>query len=139
MPELIRSIAARFREYLGNRRRLPRYRVRLSVRVSPVRTATPARISTSEQDALYGYTRDMSASGLALVLPAIRINNIYLMGEGRTLEILIEHESEPIVIYAVPVRYERLEEGEADKGYLIGVRISEMTEGDRTRYTALLK
>ena len=139
MPELIRSIAARFREYLGNRRRLPRYRVRLSVRVSPVRAATPTRVNTSEQDALYGYTRDMSASGLALVLPAIRINNIYLMGEGRTLEILIEHESEPIVIYAVPVRYERLEEGEADKGYLIGVRISEMTDGDRTRFTALLK
>ncbi|MCA1557218.1 MAG: PilZ domain-containing protein [Acidobacteria bacterium] len=139
MPELIRSIAARFREYLGNRRRAPRYRVRLSVRVSPLRTAKPARVSASEQDALYGYTRDISTSGLALVLPAIRINNIYLMGEGRTLEILIEHESEPIVIYAVPVRYEKLEEGEADKGYVVGIRITEMIEEDRKRFTALLK
>ncbi|HEY0319489.1 MAG TPA: PilZ domain-containing protein [Pyrinomonadaceae bacterium] len=139
MPEIIRSIAARFREYLGNRRRSPRYRVRLSVRVSPVRAARPARVSLTEQDALYGYTRDISSSGLALILPAIRINSIYLMGEDRTLEILIEHESEPMVIYAVPTRYEKLEEGAADKGYLIGVRITEMSAEDRTRYNALLK
>lgn len=139
MPELIRSIAARVREYLGNRRRAPRYRVRLSVRVSPVKAARPARISAAESDALYGYTRDLSASGLALILPAIRINNIYLTGEDRTLEILIEHESEPIVIYGVSTRYEKLEEGAADKGYLIGVRITEMSPEDRARFTALLK
>jgi hypothetical protein len=139
MPELIRSIAARFREYLGNRRRAPRYKVRLSVRVSPVRSAKPARVSLTEQDALYGYTRDISISGLALILPAIRINSIYLMGENRTLEILIEHESEPIVIYAVPTRYEKLEEEDADKGYLIGVKLTDMTAEDRTRFNALLK
>lgn len=139
MPELIRSIAARVREYLGNRRRAPRYRVRLSVRVSPVLSAKPARAYSTERDALYGYTRDISASGLALILPAIRINNIYLTGEDRTLELLIEHESEPIVIYCVTVRYEKLEEVDADKGYLIGVRITEVSEEDRTRLEALLK
>jgi c-di-GMP-binding flagellar brake protein YcgR len=141
MPELIRSIAARFREYLGNRRRMPRFRVRLSARVSPVRSARPARVSMTEQDALYGYTRDISATGLALILPAIRINNIYLMGEDRTLEILIEHESDPIVMYATSARYEKLEdeaEG-ADKGYLLGVKIIEMSAEDRARFEALLK
>jgi hypothetical protein len=61
------------------------------------------------------------------------------MGENRTLEILIEHESEPIVIYAVPTRYEKLEEEEADKGYLIGVKITEVSAEDRARFTALLK
>ena len=139
MPELIRSIAARFREYLGNRRRAPRYRVRLSVRVSPVKAARPARLSALEPDALYGYTRDISVTGLALILPSIRINNIYLTGEDRTLEILIEHESEPIVIYGISARYEKLEEGEADKGYVVGIKITEMSAEDRTRFTALLK
>lgn len=139
MPELIRSIATRFREYLGNRRRSPRYKVRLSVRVSPAPLVRPARTAVTDRDALYGYTRDISASGLALILPAIRINNIYLTGEDRALEILIEHESEPIVIYGVAARYEKLEEGDADKGYLIGVQIIEMTAGDRARFTALLR
>lgn len=119
---------------------MPRYRVRLSARVSPVRTARPARPSMTEQDALYGYTRDISATGLALILPAIRINNIYLMGEDRTLEILIEHESDPIVMYATSARYEKLEgEESADKGYLLGVKITEMTPEDRARLNALLK
>lgn len=139
MAELIRSIAARVREYLGNRRRAPRRKMRLSVRVSPVKAAQPARVSAADSDALYGYTRDISSSGLALILPAIRINNIYLMGEDRTLEILIEDESEPIVIYGISTRYEKLEEGKADKGYLIGIRITEMSAEDRARYTALLK
>ena len=139
MPELIRSIAARFREYMGNRRRAPRFKVRLSVRVSPLRSAKPQRFSSTEKDALYGYTRDISSAGLALILPAIRINNIYLTGEDRTLEILIEDKDEPIVIYGTTSRYERLDEDGADKGYLIGVRITEMSAEDRARFTALLK
>ena len=138
MPELIRSIAARFREYLGNRRRAPRYRVRLSVSVAPLQAAKPTRAS-AERDALYGYTRDISSTGMALILPTIRINNTYLTGDDRTLEILVEHESDPIVIYAVPNRYEKLDDEGADKGYLIGVRITEMSDDDRTRFGGLLK
>lgn len=138
MPELIRSIAARVREYVGNRRRAQRYKVRLSVSVSPVEGRKPASRAV-ERGALYGYTRDISSSGLALILPAIRINNTYLTGEDRTLEVLIEHEAEPIVIYAVTTRYEKLDEEGADKGYLIGVKIVEMSDEDRLRYTALLK
>lgn len=140
MPELIRSIAARVREYLGNRRRAPRYRVRLSVSVSPAPDERMVRTSSAAvRDALYGYTRDISSTGLALVLPAIRIGNIYLMGEGRTLEILVEDGSEPIVIYAAPVRYEKLEDESRDKGYLIGVRVIEMSDGDHARFSKLLK
>jgi hypothetical protein len=140
MPELIRSIAARFREYLGNRRRSPRFKLRLSVRVTPVPSATPAaRMSAAEPDSLYGYTRDASTSGLALILPSIRINNIYLTGEDRRLEILIENESDPIVMYGVTARYEKLEAEDADKGYLIGVKITEMTDEDRARFLRLLK
>lgn len=143
MPELIRSIAARVREYVGNRRRAQRYRVRLSASVSPVENTRLSRtggaVTAVTRGALYGYTRDISSSGLALILPTIRIDNIYLTGEDRTLEILIEHEAEPIVIYAVAARYEKLDEEGADKGYLIGVKIVEMSEEDRKRYTALLK
>lgn len=139
MPELIRSIATRFREYLGNRRRAPRFKLRLSISVTPMQAAKPARVAAT-RDALYGYTRDISTTGLALILPAIRINNTYLTGEDRTLEILVEHESDPIVIYGVPTRYEKLEEEDgADKGYLIGVKITDMNDHDRARFETLLK
>lgn len=113
--------------------------MRLSVSVMPAPDVRGARSSQAVRDALYGYTRDISATGLALILPAIRINNIYLAGEDRTLEILVEDEGEPIVIYAAPVRYEKLDDEDKDKGYLVGVRVVEMSEGDRARYNALLK
>jgi c-di-GMP-binding flagellar brake protein YcgR len=138
MPELIRAIAARVREYVGNRRRAQRYHVRLSVSVAPAPKARPVRVSV-DRNALYGHTRDISSTGLALILPAIRISNVYLAGEGRELEILLEHEDDPVVVYATPVRYEKLDEEAEEKGYLLGVQIVEMSDADRERYMSLLK
>ena len=140
MPELIRTIAARLREYVGNRRRTPRYRVRWPVSVSPleVRKSPNGARRPATGAALSGFTRDVSASGLGLVLPAIRINDVYLT-EGRTLEILLEHQNGPIVMYAVAVRYEKLDEEAAENGYLVGMRIMEMEEGDRARFIESLE
>jgi len=38
----------------------------------------------------------------------------------------------------IPVRYESLEEGESETGYVIGARIEEMSDADRTRFLELL-
>lgn len=142
MPELIRTIAARLREYVGNRRRTPRYRVRWPVSVSPLEARkSPNGARVAMRAALSGFTRDVSASGLGLILPAIRINDVYLT-EGRTLEILLEHQNGPIIMYAVTVRYEKLdEEAEeaTEKGYLVGMRIMEMEETDRARFIESLE
>ena len=137
MPEFVRSIAARLREYVGNRRRATRYRVRLAVSVSLVETKKVVN-GPRHAASLAGYTRDISTTGLALILPAIRIGDNYLTGENRTLEILIEHEAEPLVIYATSTRYEKLDEEGAVKGYLIGVKITEMSDDDRARYIAYM-
>ena len=85
--------------------------------------------------ALEGHTRDISAHGLAIVVPAIRIDEHYLVGEGRMLLIELQLSGRTIQIRAAPVRYERLDEDESDSGYLIGVRINEMSEDDRAVYS----
>jgi hypothetical protein len=89
--------------------------------------------------ALEGFTRDVSATGLALILPAIRIGEHYLTGEGRILRITLEFPTGPIQIDAVPVRYERLDENEPEKGYLVGVKIAEMSDDDRARFNEGMK
>jgi hypothetical protein len=71
---------------------------------------------------------------MALILPAIRIGEHYLMGEGRNLRLIIELPTGPIEMDVTPVRYERLDEDETDKGYLVGVQIAEMSDHDRARY-----
>ncbi|HEX8338269.1 MAG TPA: PilZ domain-containing protein [Pyrinomonadaceae bacterium] len=136
MPELIRTIASRLREIVGNRRRAPRRRVRLAVFVSLLDStpgATPAA-------GVAGHTRDVSESGLGLVLPAIRLGGRYLVGEGVTLRLTLKLGAQSARLYGTPVRYERLEEeqdGQNGPGFLVGVRLTE--DGDRALLADYLK
>ncbi len=136
MPELIRTIASRLREFVGNRRRAPRRRVRLPVFVSlldPTPGAPPA-------GGVAGHTRDASESGLGVVLPVIRLGGRYLVGEGVTLRLTLNLGDKSARLYGTPVRYERLdaaEDGQSDSGFLIGVRLND--DGDRALLAEYLK
>ena len=132
MAELLRAIAARLHRYIGDRRRAPRYRMRVPVTLwLPEAKANGARRPSS---VLEGFTRDASATGLALILPAIRIGEHYLIGQGRNLRLRLELPNATLQMDVTPVRYERLDEDETEKGYLVGVQIAEMSDEDRERY-----
>jgi c-di-GMP-binding flagellar brake protein YcgR len=138
MPELIRSIAARLRSMVGNRRKFPRLKARLPLTVSIAlrhKAATGARPAP----ALSGYTRDLSATGLAIILPAILLGEQHLTGEGRTLLITLELPAGPIKVQAVPARYERLDEEGTEKLYLVGVRFTGMSGEDWALFEEYLK
>ena len=135
MPELLRTIASRLREMVGNRRRAPRHRVRLPVFVSLLDGAAgtaPAGVA--------GHTRDVSESGLAVVLPAIRVGGRYLAGDGVTLRLTLKLADASARLYGTPVRYERLEGGEDggdEPGFIVGIRLNE--DGDRALLVEYLK
>src|SRR5437764_2245008 len=102
MAEKLRSIVARLREYVGNRRRAQRHRLRLPFSVSlydPLLTGE--RLKHAPQ--LEGATRDLSTSGLALIVPAIRIGERYLTGPDVTLRIVLEHPTGPLELLATPM------------------------------------
>jgi len=84
---------------------------------------------------LNGYTLDVSSTGLALVVPAIRIGEHYLAGGDRKLHVKLELPSGPVEMKVAPVRYESLED---DSGYLIGARILEMSDADRGSFEKYL-
>ena len=132
MPERLRTIASRLRELVGNRRRAPRYKMRLPVFVSLLDTATgdaPAGVT--------GHTRDVSESGLAVILPAIRVGGRYLAGDGVTLRLTLKLPDVSARLYGTPVRYERLEDGQPDAGFLVGIHLND--DGDRALLSAYLK
>lgn len=83
---------------------------------------------------LAGHTLDVSSTGLALVVPAIRIGEHYLTGPDRRLHLKLELSGGPVEMMVVPVRYESLDENQEESGYLIGARIVEMAGTDRARY-----
>jgi hypothetical protein len=133
MPELIRTIATRLRELMGNRRRAPRYKIRLPVFVSLLDGA-PGAVPTG----VAGHTRDASESGLAVVLPAIHVGGRYLAGDEVTLRLTLKLPETSARLYGTPVRYERLEDdGQAEPGFLVGIRLND--DGDRALLSEYIK
>jgi hypothetical protein len=134
MPELLRSIASRLRGFVADRRRAPRHAVRLSAFASLL-DATPGAPPSA---GLAGHTRDVSDSGLGLLLPAVHVGGRYLVGEGVTLRITLKLPTSSARLYGTPVRYERLEEqGQTDPVFLVGVRLDDT--GDRAAFADYLK
>ena len=133
MPELARSIVSRLRALVGNRRHAKRRVVRLSFSV----TRADRRISSNGAGRvswLEGYTRDVSFTGTGMIVPAIRIGEHYLVGDNKRLRLKLELPLGPVEMIVVPVRYESLEDDEAETGYLIGAHIVEMDEQQRGLY-----
>jgi hypothetical protein len=139
MPEVMRLMAARLRQFVGNRRSARRYEVRLgcAVRIASAKSGTNgARHAVS----LEGHARDASATGLGLLMPAIHIEGHYLTGAESTLLIELElPDATTIHMQAVAVRYERVEHVQEKTSYLVGVRLTGMSEEDSERFEAYLK
>jgi len=83
---------------------------------------------------LNGHTLDISATGVALIVPAIRIGEHYLAGSDRRLHLKLELPDGPVEMKLATVRYESLDESQEETGYLIGGRIIEMADEDRATF-----
>jgi len=130
MSELPRRIVTQLRRFIGNRRHSRRVRTRLTFTLSlsdpHVSTNGSRRLPT-----LNGHTLDVSVTGLALIVPAIRIGEHYLAGADRKLYVKLELPGGPVEMKVVSVRYEDMEDG---SGYLIGARILEISDADRLKF-----
>lgn len=133
MSELPRRIVSRLRRFIGNRRHCKRVRTRLSFTIS----LSDPRVSSNgarRLPKLEGHTLDVSSTGLALVVPAIRIGEHYLAGSDRPLHVKLDLPRGPVEMIVIPVRYESLDENQEESGYLIGARIAEMADPDRASF-----
>ena len=133
MSELPRRIVSRLRRYIGNRRRTKRARVQLKVnlRLSDPRTTSKG---SRRMPSIEGHTLDISTTGVALIVPAIRIGEHYLAGEDRNLHLSLELPDGPVELKVLPVRYESLGEEQGGSGYIIGAKLIDMNPADRQRF-----
>ena len=138
MSELPRKFVSQLRRFIGNRRRTRRAQVRLSF---TLKLGDPHTSSNGFRrvPSLNGHTLDVSSSGLGLGVPAIRIGEHYLAGTDRRLSVKLELPDGPVEMQLVPVRYESLEEHPEEQGYVIGARIAEISDSDRTRFEEYVK
>lgn len=120
-------------------RRAVRYPAQLDARllfqISVVPDNADAEITTASPDTLklVGHTRNISETGLAFIVPTLRIGDQFARVIGSRLRITLYLPSGHVEIRATPVRYERLPPTDAERGYLIGVRITEMADHEWVR------
>jgi hypothetical protein len=121
-----------------DRRQSPRINATLDARLDfsvLMRDAGPSESGVQHLRACSGHTVNVSAHGLAVVLHAQNIDEQYLSGVEGSMAIELDlPNGMSIEFQATPVRYEKLEEG-----YLIGARISEMSERNREFFDDYLR
>jgi PilZ domain len=121
----------------GKERRLkPRYGASLPCSVA---------LAEEERDLLFPNekldcrTRDLSESGVGLVAGSIYLGYTCILDEGRALAVTIELPAGTVSMEATPAHYLRLDSGGEEASYLIGLRITSMTDEHRALYLAQLE
>jgi hypothetical protein len=147
MPDLLRSIIERFRGSRAgmsgeHRRASPRHRAQCEARLllsQSLVNARPGDGRTSGPLTIPGRTRDLSASGMAVIVASPRLVDLYLTGENFPLLVELHLPTGTIEVQVVTVRYEDLGKKGGQTGCLIAVRIVEMSDAEWKRYFAYLR
>ena len=121
-----------------DRRQSPRINATLDARLDfsvLMRDAETTEGGVQHLRACAGHTVNLSADGLGVMLHAQNIDEQYLLGGEGSMSIELDLPNGlSIEIQATPVRYEKL-----DEGYLIGVRISDMSDRNREFFEEYLR
>jgi hypothetical protein len=138
---LIRSVTAHLRRYVKGGGSFLRHGKRYEAHLPFVVTLVGAgrRRARSLQDTLVGYTRDLSETGLTLLLPSVRVGDAYLTDAGSRLEVKLELPGGTVKIIATSVRFEQLSPKEAGCSYMVAASIIEMKKEEHERYLKYLK
>ena len=137
---MLREIATRFTRVIAERRAAPRKKVSVAIRVrfAPV-SGSVGHLKNSEKYHLSGSTFDISSCGVGLIVPAIRIDQNYLVGEDRVLIVEMDIHDRTIIMKVVGRRYQEIGQHLSVKRFLVGVEIVEMSPTDRVAYDYFLK
>lgn len=124
-------------EFNIERRAAPRRKIQLEFRVLLVATKMSAE-GEEQTLPLIGYTRDISQSGLALLVSAKSMSLLYSLGQNYKLQLVLTLPTGPIELEVTPVRYKHINEGKAGSFILIGAQITKLSDADRKRFVEYL-
>lgn len=114
------------------RRRKPRFNAELPCDVAPGDT-------DFLDERLECRTRDLSETGIGVVAGSIYVGYTCVVDEGRSLLVRLVLPSGEIALEATAAHYLRLDKGGREPSYLIGLRITSMSDDARASYTRCLE
>jgi hypothetical protein len=137
---MLREIANRFTKVIAERRAAPRKKVSVAIRVrfAPV-SGSVGHLKNAEKLQLSGATYDISTCGIGIIVPSIRFDQNYLVGQDRLLIVEMDIHDRTVIMKVVGRRYEEIGEHLSVKKFLVGAEIVEMAPTDRAAYEYFLK
>jgi hypothetical protein len=114
------------------------YAVPIKVSIVPDRATGPLQKSLAHLS-VSGETRDLSKTGVAFIVPAIRLREYYLVGENRSLNVELDLPDGKIRMQIVGHRYEQVGQHISEARFLIGASIQKIDDEDRQIYENFLQ
>lgn len=140
MPALSDRLSQLVRVAFIDRRAARRVNVAVAARFAVLRSNKASRLQRSRSVA--AYTHDLSRTGIALETSLIQIDSFHIslsadMASEQLLEIVLELPEREVAILGVPLRYERKRMKHGN--YIVGVKITSMSDEDRAAYEQFLR
>ena len=137
---MIRELVTRLSGVLARNTHSIRRKCDAPVRISfePVRT-TGNLHTTIEGLSISGEAADVSKTGIAFIVGAIRVKEFYLVGQDRRLIVELDLPGRKIKMKVIGRRYEKVGIHVSSERYLIGAEIVEMEESHRQAYDRFLR
>ena len=137
---MLRELASKFSITWTERRTSKRKEFQVPVKVSFAPENNPLNLTARHDDSfLSGETVDLSDTGVAFVVSAIRIKEKYLVGQDRVLKVELDLAGKKVHMRVKGVRYERVGIHSSTERYLVGANITEMSADDRQKYEFFLR
>jgi hypothetical protein len=137
---MIRKLVSKISKSITERVVSPRkkYEVPIKIWFEPDKTSGKLKAPV-ENLVITGETKDMSRSGVGFIVGAIRIQENYLVGGGRILNAELDLPSGKIQMQIVGMRYEEVGQHISTARFLVGARITQMSDENREAYEYFLR
>jgi hypothetical protein len=137
---MIRKLVSKFSKSITERVVSPRkkYEVPIKIWFEPDKNTSRLKLPVANL-VITGETKDMSRSGIGFIVSAIRIHENYLVGGGRTLNAELDLPSGKIQMQIVGMRYEEVGQHISTARFLVGAKITQMSDENREDYEYFLR
>ncbi len=115
-----------------------RYAASIKVWFDPDTSSEQAR-ERARSSFIIGETVDISRTGVAFLVPSIRINEKYLVGHERPLNVEIDLPTGRVEIRLIGKRYEKVGVHVSTERFLVGAQIVDLRGPDKDAYELFLR
>ena len=137
---MIRKLVSRFnrsvtKQIVAARRE---FHIPIKISITPATNTGNLTVPAAEYS-IRGKTQDLSKTGIAFIVSAIRIKEYYLVGQNRLLNVEIDLPNGKVRMQMIGMRYEQVGIHNSMSEFLIGAKIVKIAAADREVYEDFLR